>query len=129
MHAEQSVILDEDAPLHPVRIDGITYRPMPGRPRQMEPTEISEKILPVVHDPKLADRHHWTAIALRESDETTTAKKAGLRVCLVLDNTSCHKIKRLVWHHSEPICLPTYSPDFNPIERILQHLTGHGIAG
>jgi hypothetical protein len=44
-------------------IDGITYRPKPGRPRLMESGEISEKILPVVDDPKSADRHHWTAIA------------------------------------------------------------------
>ena len=45
-------------------IDGITYRPKSGRPRLMESAEISEKILPVVDDPKLADRHHWTARAL-----------------------------------------------------------------
>ena len=30
----------------------------------MESAEISEKILPLVDDPKLADRHHWTARAL-----------------------------------------------------------------
>ncbi len=30
----------------------------------MESAEISEKILPLVDDPKLAYRHHWAAIAL-----------------------------------------------------------------
>jgi transposase len=56
-------------------------------------------------------------------------KQAGRRVCLVLDNASWHKTKRLVWHHIEPVYLPPYSPDFNPIERIWQHLKGHGMAG
>ena len=242
-------------------IDGITYRPKSGRPRLMESAEISEKILLVVNDPKLADRHHWTARALcgwlknnkelmlscrtlvryhheqdyarriprpmpeppdkdkwlqareaflpelvklhddeqvelffgdesgfegdprprqrwvkrasrptqgyygghvRENvvgavnpttgqlvslivpycdtevfqafldtmaNETATVKQAGRRVCLVLDNASWHKTKRLVWHHIEPVYLPPYSPDFNPIKRIWQHLKGHGMAG
>jgi len=39
------------------------------------------------------------------------------------------KTKRLDWHHIEPVYLPPYSPDFNPIERIWQYLKGHGIAG
>jgi hypothetical protein len=30
----------------------------------MESAEISEKILPVVDDSKLANCHHWTAIAI-----------------------------------------------------------------
>ncbi|MFN9409062.1 MAG: transposase, partial [Akkermansiaceae bacterium] len=33
------------------------------------------------------------------------------------------------WHHIEPVYLPPYSPDFNPIERIWQYLKGHGMAG
>ena len=95
----------------------------------MEPAEISAKILPFVDDPKLADRHHWTAIALCGAEETATAKQAGRRICLVLDNASWQKAKRLLWHHIEPIYLPPYIPDFNPIERIWQHLKGHGMAG
>ena len=63
------------------------------------------------------------------ANETATVKQAGRRVCLVLDNASWHKTKRLVWHHIEPVYLPPYSPDFNPIERIWQHLKGHGMAG
>lgn len=42
----------------------------------------------------------------------------GQRQMLVLDNASWHKAKRLNWHHLEPLYLPAYSPDFNPIERL-----------
>lgn len=51
------------------------------------------------------------------------------RLCLVLDNASWHKAKGLHWHHIEPVFLPAYSPDLNPIERLWQHLKGHGMAG
>ena len=44
-------------------------------------------------------------------------KIEGVRQLLVLDNASWHKAKRLNWYHIEPIYLPPYSPDFNPIER------------
>ena len=40
------------------------------------------------------------------------------RQLLVLDNASWHKAGRLHWHHFEPVYLPGYSPDFNPIERL-----------
>lgn len=53
----------------------------------------------------------------------------GKRVLLVLDNASWHKTKSLNWHHIEPVYLPPYSPDFNPIERLWQHLKGHHLAG
>lgn len=63
----------------------------------------------------------------------TMAKEApgekGKRVLLVLDNASWHKTKRLNWRHIEPIYLPPYSPDFNPIERFWQHLKSHHLAG
>ncbi len=54
---------------------------------------------------------------------------AGKRVILVLDNAGWHKTKRLNWHHLEPLYLPPYSPDFNPIERLWQHLKSHYLAG
>jgi transposase len=242
-------------------IDGITYRPKSGRPRVMAAEAIAEKILPVVDDPKLANRHHWTAVSLcgwlketlgleityrtlvrylheqdyarriprpmpeppdrdgwlkqREdfvpkltelledesvevffgdeagfegdprprqrwvkrgsrptqayygghvrqnvvgavnpktgqlvslivphcdtevfqafldtmANETLIQKQECRRVCLVLDNAGWHKTKRLHWHHIQPVYLPPYSPDFNPIERIWQHLKSHGMAG
>ena len=40
------------------------------------------------------------------------------RNILILDNASWHKRKSLNWHFFEPVYLPPYSPDFNPIERI-----------
>ncbi|QUE50344.1 transposase [Luteolibacter ambystomatis] len=47
----------------------------------------------------------------------------------MLDNAGWHKSARLNWHHIEPVCLPPYSPDFNPIERLWQHLKGQYFAG
>jgi transposase len=37
---------------------------------------------------------------------------------LVMDNASWHRTKSMNWHHFEPTYLPSYSPDFNPIERL-----------
>jgi len=44
--------------------------------------------------------------------------KPDKRQIIVMDNASWHKAKRLNWHHFEPVYLPPYSPDFNPIERL-----------
>jgi transposase len=43
---------------------------------------------------------------------------ARKRNVLILDNASWHKRKSLNWHFFEPLYLPPYSPDLNPIERI-----------
>lgn len=40
------------------------------------------------------------------------------RQLLIVDNASWHKAARLNWHHFQPVYLPPYSPDFNPIERL-----------
>ena len=40
------------------------------------------------------------------------------KIVLVLDNASWHKVKSLNWHQIEPLYLPPYSPDLNPIERL-----------
>jgi transposase len=48
----------------------------------------------------------------------TVPKEEAVRQLLILDNASWHKAKRLDWHHFQPVCLPAYSPDFNPIERL-----------
>ena len=56
-------------------------------------------------------------------------KRRGRRVLLVLDNASRHKTKSLHWHHIEPVYSPPYSPDFNPIKKLWQHLKGHYLAG
>lgn len=45
-------------------------------------------------------------------------KKEHKRQLLIVDNASWHKSKQLNWHHFQPLYLPPYSPDFNPIERL-----------
>ena len=40
------------------------------------------------------------------------------RQVVILDNASWHKVKALNWGRFEPVFLPPYSPDFNPIERL-----------
>lgn len=37
---------------------------------------------------------------------------------IIVDNASWHKKKTLKWHAWQPMFLPPYSPDLNPIERI-----------
>ncbi len=45
-------------------IDGLIYRPRPGRPRLLEGDTIRSEILPVVDDPSLAGQLHWTGVKL-----------------------------------------------------------------
>lgn len=40
------------------------------------------------------------------------------RQILILDNASWHKSKSIEWGRFEPVYLPPYSPDLNPIERL-----------
>lgn len=40
------------------------------------------------------------------------------RNLLICDNASWHKLKSTDWGDFEPVFLPPYSPDFNPIERL-----------
>jgi len=54
---------------------------------------------------------------------------ASRRALLVMDNASWHKVKRLNWHHFEPIYLPARSPDLNPIERLWLRLKADWING
>ena len=41
-----------------------------------------------------------------------------LRNIMILDNATWHKAKRLKWGRFQPLFLPPYSPDLNPIERL-----------
>ena len=43
-------------------------------------------------------------------------------ITLVLDNASWHKAKKLNWYNIKPLFLPTYSPDFNPIENLWRYI-------
>lgn len=45
-------------------------------------------------------------------------KQERKRNLLIMDNAGWHKAKTLPWGSFEPIYLPAYSPDFNPIERL-----------
>lgn len=47
-----------------------------------------------------------------------TIQPARKRNIIILDNASWHHNSRLNWHHFEPLFLPPYSPDLNPIERL-----------
>jgi len=49
-------------------------------------------------------------------DEMNRYVDPAKRVILVLDNASWHNVKSLDWGRIEPLFLPPYSPDFNPIE-------------
>jgi len=63
--------------------------------------------------------HSDTEIFQAFLDEAArTIRPARKRNLLVLDNASWHKRKSLNWHFFEPLYLPPYSPDFNPIERL-----------
>lgn len=53
---------------------------------------------------------------LHEADQSVELERP--RNILILDNASWHKRKSTVWHGWEPLYLPPYSPDLNPIERI-----------
>lgn len=49
-------------------------------------------------------------------NELNTHIDQNKRNILVLDNASWHKVKSLDWKNIEPLFLPPYSPDLNPIE-------------
>jgi transposase len=52
-------------------------------------------------------------------------KRERPRNILIVDNASWHKAKRLDWGAFEPLFLPPYSPDLNPIERLWLLIKAH----
>ena len=44
----------------------------------------------------------------------------------IMDNASWHKRKTTNWHNWQPMYLPPYSPDLNPIERIWLTMKARG---
>jgi transposase len=62
-------------------------------------------------------------IFLDEFVKSTQHKNSqGKKIIMILDNASWHKSTKLNWHHSTPVYLPPYSPDFNPIERLWREI-------
>jgi transposase len=51
-------------------------------------------------------------------EANATLQPTRSRHILILDNASWHKSKSLRWGRFEPLYLPAYSPDLNPIERL-----------
>lgn len=64
----------------------------------------------------LCDSDTFQALLNSMAEENPEVK--GRRAVLVMDNASWHKVKKLNWHHFEPMYLPPRSPDLNPIERL-----------
>jgi len=56
--------------------------------------------------------------AFLDEANTSVNLKERVRQILILDNASWHKAKRLDFGRFEPMYLPAYSPDLNPIERL-----------
>lgn len=52
----------------------------------------------------------------------TVPKVEGQRQLLIMDNASWNKAGRINWHYFEPVYLPGYSPDYNPIKRLRRRL-------
>ena len=50
------------------------------------------------------------------------------RQIIVLDNASWHKSKSINWGRFEPLFLPPYSPDLNPIEKLWLLIKAHWFA-
>lgn len=51
-------------------------------------------------------------------DQLAESNKSETKVFLILDNASWHHSEKLIWHNIEPVYLPPYSPELNPIERL-----------
>ena len=62
-----------------------------------------------------SDRETFQAFLDEANKDIVLERK---RAILILDNASWHKVKSLNWGHFEPLYLPPYSPDLNPIERL-----------
>lgn len=62
-----------------------------------------------------SDRESFQAFLEEANRHVTLSRKRNL---LIVDNASWHKSKGLNWGAFEPVFLPPYSPDLNPIEHL-----------
>ncbi len=61
------------------------------------------------------DTEIYQAFLEHANEDIKLSRKRNL---LIMDNASWHKSKSLKFGNFEPVYLPAYSPDFNPIERL-----------
>ncbi len=62
-----------------------------------------------------SDRDSFQAFLDEANKDLKLKRKKNI---LILDNASWHKVSDLNWGKLEPLYLPPYSPDLNPIERL-----------
>ncbi len=61
------------------------------------------------------DREIFQAFLDEANEHVETTRRRNILIC---DNASWHKCKSNAWGKFEPLFLPPYSPDLNPIERL-----------
>jgi transposase len=86
------------------------------------PREGEFSALEVSHCDMEVSRSSWTTL-----NQDIELKRP--RNILVMDNASWHKSKSLKWGRFEPLFLPPYSPDLNPIERLWLILKAQWFSG
>jgi hypothetical protein len=62
-----------------------------------------------------SDTEVFQAFVDHANADVKPERKRNLLIC---DNASWHKAGRLDWGQFEPVFLPPYAPDLNPIERL-----------
>lgn len=61
------------------------------------------------------DREIFQAFLNEANQHLSIQRRRNVLIC---DNAGWHKCKKTTWGRFEPMYLPAYSPDFNPIERL-----------
>lgn len=79
-------------------IDRLTYRPRPGRPRNLDAARVESDIFPLVDDPSQAGGTHWTIVKLcgwlREEKQIVFSYRTLVRY--LPEHEYVHKIPRPV---------------------------------
>jgi hypothetical protein len=64
------------------------------------------------------DRESFQVFLDFANEKLNATSASNNRQIVILDNATWHKVISLNWGRLEPVFLPAYSPDFNPIERL-----------